>query len=372
MRSWILSGLTFLASYASANYAKADGPESQRPFPHPVGLAISFERMSFETREPIIARITLTNHGGSTFRLKTRRGGAPADIGLDVAPIDQPYRTYALLLKSSAPETDEIELQPGASTAGDLLVLLDYGQSSYVFPRMGSYQVRCHWAPGREFAKIFSDEVQVTVESSSAVNTGLLTEIERVAMKYHGLKLSELDQLTPSDARKGLEREGLLVLARIIRQQKPHLVVPEMYPSQQRESEMVARLENLLLRYPDSSYSAYIARYLGLVYVKSLEHKVSHAGGDHWDTARIQAQPDYPKALRYLKEAAEKDLWPRTTAIVNLGRLHALAKEWDKAEECVNLLRTRCADVNGSRVSDELERGIRKFREKTERRNSGG
>jgi len=368
MRNWILRGLAFLAIFVGDKYTKAEEAEPQRPFPHAVALDCSFDRMRFETRKPIIARITLTNQGGSAFRLKVRRDGPPADIGLDVAPIDQTYNSHALLLKRSGPGTEEIELQPGASTVGDLLVLLDYGERRYVFPSTGIYRVRCYWAPGGEFAKVYSDEFQVTVEPSSAVDSDVLAEIERIAMKYHGLEASVLDELKPSDARKGLEQEGLLVLARIIRQDTPHLVIPEMYPSHRREADLVRSLEDLLARYPDSSYSGYIARFLGLVYVKTLGHEVSHAGGEHWNTEKMRAHPAYPKAFEYLKKSSDAELWPRTTAVANLGRLHVMAKEWDKAEECLTKMRTKYGTIGGATQADTLKREMDRFRAKVERR----
>lgn len=367
IRSLIPNALGFLTIIAGSNYVQAEESGPLRYFPHAVKLGISFERTKFETHEPIIARVTLTNLSERAFRVELRRNGPPVSISLEVASIDQPYRSYALWLRRTGPEREEIELQPGESTVGDILVLLNYGKGKYVFPNAGTYRVRCCWLPAGGFVKVYSDEFQVKVVPSSAVNNDVLTELERIAMKYHDIQLSVLNELKPSVAKKELEREGLLVLARIVRQRKPHLVIPERYPSQQREGELVKSLEDLLERHPNTSYSGYIARFLGLVYVKTFEHEISHAGGEHWGTEKMRAHPAYPKALQYLTKASETELWPRTTALINLSKLHGMAKEWNKVSQCLTALRTRYADVDGKQLADGLQREMNKFRTKVER-----
>lgn len=368
MRSWIPNGLAFLTIFFGSNYVQAEGSEPQRHFPHAVALDISFDRTTFEAREPLIARVTLTNHSDSAFRLELRRNGPPIGVSLEVASIDQTYRSHALWLRRIGPEREEIELQPGDSTIRNLLVLLNHGNETYVFPSAGTYQVRCYWVPERSVAKVYSNEFQVTVVAPSTDNRDVLTELEHIALQYHGLNTAAFNEMRASDAKKALEREGLLLLARIVRQQKPHLVIPERDPSQQKEAELVESLKDLLDRHRDSSYSGYIARFLGLVYVKTFKHEVSHAGGKHWDADKMRAQPTHQKALQYLTMASEAELWPKSTAFVSLAQLHGLAKEWDKASECLDSLRTQCKNVNGVEIADKLESELKRFRAKTQHR----
>ena len=111
-------------------------------------------------------------------------------------------------------------------------------------------------------------------------------------------------------------------------------------------------------------YSGYIARYLGLVYVKTLEHEGSLAGWPERDPERARAHPAYTKGLRYLTMAKDANVWPGTTALENLVLLHLLTQEWEKAKECLRDLHTEYGDVGGTEIADRLEDQMARFRAK--------
>jgi hypothetical protein len=158
------------------------------------------------------------------------------------------------------------------------------------------------------------------------------------------------------------------VLKRAIKRTKPLLLNPERNPADKKEVELLESLAALLERHPDSAYSGYIARYLGLVHLATFEHEGSVIGHETWDTARCRAHPDYPKALQYLTVAKDADLWARTTALENLAFLHTCAQEWDKVTECLTALRTEYADVGGTGIADRLDEQMTRFRAKLEAR----
>ena len=371
----MISALVLLATIVGMAYGQTEKPGGRRTVPDSVALEVSLERTTFEVREPVIAHVTLTNLGDQPFRLHIRDGGAPLRVAFQVAQLNASYHNHSLWLALSGPQATEIELAPGESTSGNILVLLDYGKG-YVFASPGSYSVRCRW-----FGKIYSDELSVTVVRSSRANEDFLDQLELVALRYHGGEAADSLDLSTPEAKKGLDREGLLLLGQIIRQNKPHLVVPDRNPADKSEAELVAALTVLLDRQPDSSYSGYVARFLGLVHVKTFEHEISHRGAKTWGETKASpdhkevtqlCQSEYEKALRYLTIASQADLWPRTTASFHLVRLHGLAEDWAKASALCDKLRTDYAEQNGAALADKLESEMRKHRERLALRKNTG
>lgn len=363
--------LVLLATIAGMAYGQTEKPAARRTVPDNVALEVSLERTTFEVREPVIAHVTLTNIGDKPFRLYICDSGAPLHVAFQVARLNASFDNHSLWLERSGPGATQVELGPGESTSGDILVLLDYGKG-YVFASPGSYTVRC-----RVFGKIHSDELAVTAISSSRVNEDLLSSLEALAVRYHGGVVPDALTLSSPEAEKGMDREGSLLLGQIIRQNSPHLVDPEHNPADKREAELVEALTGLLDRHPNSSYSGYIARFLGLVHIKTFEHEISHRGAESWGETKASpdhkevtrlCQSEYNKALRYLTVASQADLWPRTTAAFHLVRLHGMAEEWDKANACLVKLRTKYAESDGVERADELERQMANYKAKLERR----
>jgi hypothetical protein len=351
----------FVAPALGQDVKTDDAPE----LPTPVTFEVSLERQAFEAREPLIARVTLTNHGTRPLPVRVREDGAAYGVALHVSRENMPLRKHSLWLSRSGPQPREIELAPGQSTSGEILVLLDYGEQ-YVFSDAGLYTIAWCWYPGPGFAKVYSAETQVRVVRASPVNDGLLAQLELIALRYHiGDDADHLDLNAP-EAKKGLDREGILLLAQIVRETKPHLIDPD----DDRETKLVDSLVRALERYPDSVYSSYIARYLGLVYFKTLEHEGSLKGWGERDPERARAHPAYAKALRYLTMARDANVWPRTTALEYVVWLHVGTHEWDKATECLRDLRGEYADVSGAEIADRLENQMGYFRAKVERRSA--
>ena len=369
----MIRALGLLATIAGMAYGQTDKPGGRRAVPDSVALEVSLERTTFEVREPVIAHVTLTNIGDQPFGLYICDGGAPLRVAFQVARLNASYDNHSLWLERGGPGATQVELGPGESTSGDILVLLDYGKG-YVFSSPGSYTARCRW-----FGRIHSDELAVTVVRSSQVNEDFLDELELVAFRYHGGEAADTLDLSTPEAKKGLDREGLLLLGQIIRQNKPHLVDPERNPADRKEAELVEALTGLLDHQPDSSYSGYVARFLGLVHIKTFEHVFSHGRLESWNrknlsdemqSVRNRASLARETALKYLTMASQHDLWPRTTSLYELGRLHVMSEDWEKVRQCAGKLRESCGAANGAEIADELERMAARYRSKLQRRST--
>ena len=318
--------------------------------------------------EPLIVNVTLTNRDGVPLDLEARDDGLPYGTASVVT-----WRGGAAVRRNqwlehyeSAPGAHEITLAPGESTTGELLIMLGGGPTGIAFPVPGTYTVQCACQPDGRFAPVMSNEIRVSVDMLSEQEKSFFSDLRRLSIGYYGVNEDWLIQKEGEEVRK-LEF-GLEILRRLLRHAKPLLIEPERNPRDKKPAELVTLLEALLERYPDSAYSGYIARYLGLVHLATFEHEGSVIGHETWDTVRCRAHPDYQKALQYLTVAKNADLWPRTTALENLAFLHACAQEWERAQECLTALRTEYADVSGTEIADELESQMTRFRQKLEAR----
>lgn len=387
----MLVTLVLYTSTIQPGFGQTGNRTNTSPFPHRVALGITFDRSTFEVHEPVIGRFTLTNLSHRSFRVDARYDGAPYSVGLEVSQNGGAFESQGIWLNRLGPQPakEDTELRPGESVAGESLVFLDYGSRSYVFPNPGRYTVRWRWWPGPGFTKVYSNELQVNLRAPSQRNEDCLGALELLGIRYHmgqmEVPVDEIQLRVALDSPEGeeaLKYEGLRLLAKLARQQKAHLIIdPESHAKDLREAALVEALEELLEQYPDTAYAGYIARYLGLVHIKTFEHVVSHCQGlESWTqkdlTPEQQAERDRAaiareKALRYLTIAAQYDLWPRTTTTLQLGRLYTMSEQWDKVEECVAKLRTMEEASNGLEVAATIEAEARRYREKLERRPSG-
>lgn len=342
------------------------------PFPQTIELALVVEPDEIDTYEPVIARITLTNRDNEPLKLKVRQDGAPRSVASLVARADGPFERHHQWLRTSGPSSQEISLAPGESTTGEILILFGGPPTGFPFSEPGHYWVKFACQPDRHFAPVYSNAVRVSVTRDDCGNAPLLDELSEIMYSRYGWDRESVIRGNGEDYIPGIE-----ILKRVIKVRQPHLVDPERNPGQEKEAEFVELMTDLLDRHPDSSYSGYIARFLGLVHIKTFEHEISHRGTGYW--GETKASPDhkevtqvceseYEKALRYMTIASQTDLWPRTTAALHLARLYGMAEEWDKVRAVCDKLRTDYAEQNGAALADKLQSEMRKYREKIARR----
>jgi len=383
------TALVLYACLFEAGLGQADERPDTAPFPHLVGREITLDRLTFEAREPVIGRFTLTNRSQRGFRVDARYDGAPYAVALEISQSGKGFESQGISLSKVGPQPakEDIELAPEESVVGESLLLLDYGSRVYVFPRPGRYTVRWRWRPGEGFSEVYSNDLQVTALPPSQRNEECLAKLELLAVRYYtgqmevpADKLQLPVTLDSPEGEEALEYQGVQLLAKLARQQKAHLIIdPESHAEDLREAALVQALEALLEQYLNASYAGYIARFLGLVHIKTFEHVMSHGRVESWTrkdltpeqkAARDRAAVAREKALRYLTIASQDDLWPRTTATAQLARLYAMSEQWDKVQECLEELRTMAGASNGPEVAATIESEVQRYREKLERRSA--
>lgn len=368
-----------------AAFAQADRPaanpwleESDRlpPLAHNVVLTISLNKPQIGRFDPLIVRVTLSNRDAKPLTIETRKDGAPYNLASMVARGDGAFERCDQWLMRNSPEYRDRDLratlQTGESTEGEFLILFGGPPTGLPFAEPGRYAVRVACQPDAQFAPIYSNEVLVIVSPNDGGNAAFLRDLDELSYAYHGYDREAMRRNVGAEYHVGID-----LLKRIIGENRPHLIAPDENPQDRKEAELVDSLAALLERHRNSAYSGYIARFLGLVYVKTFEHEVSLAEGRVWketgkapQTTReeLVSHPAYEKALRYLTMAEEAELWPPTTATLHVGRLHVMAQEWEKAEAAIGRLRAQPVGSKSPDLISKLETELTGYKKKLEER----
>jgi len=336
-----------------------------------IDLSLTVSQDTIIAFAPVIARISLTNRSDLPFALDVRKDGAPYALMFLSAQDGEDTFRHDQWICRSGPEKRKVVLAPGESTLGDVLIFFG-PPTGFSFGDPGVYSVQVAFQPGQNQPSVYTNEVVLNVVENDLENRVFIEELTELAYQYFGY---DREIFRRNNGERILA--GYRLMQEILKVQGPHLVDPERNPKDVKEAELVDALSRLLAHYPNSSYSGYIARYLGLVHTKTFEHEISHRGAGSWGETKASpnhkevtqlCQSEYEKALRYLTVASQTDLWPRTTASFHLARLHGMAEEWDEFSAVCNKLRKDHAESNGVQHADELERQMTKYKAKLARR----
>lgn len=339
---------------------------------HHMELKASLQQSRINRFDPLIVRVTLTNRDPTPITVETRRDGAPFILASLVARGDGPFERYHQWLMRSSPEYRpkdlHVTLQNDESTSGDFLIMFGGPPTGLPFADVARYRVRVAYQSDGNFAPIYSNELIVDVVPGNGANDAFFRDLDAFAWKYHDYDRETMLKNVGSEYHVGIE-----LLQRVIRQDRPLLVAPDQNPQDRKTTELVEYLTGLLERHPNSTYSGYVARYLGLVHFATLRREVSTGEEKIWretgkapQTSReeILSQPYCEKAMRYLTVADQSELWPRTTATLHLVGLHILARDWQKALEDINRFRSRNPGSFGQSAADDLENELIKQKAK--------
>lgn len=244
----------------------------QAPSSHNVELDLSLHREAVVALEPVIVRITLTNRDEEPLTLEVREDGMPHAVASLVSRGGDSFFRHNQRLSRSGPGARQIILRPGESTSGTFLVLMGGPPTGLPFAEQGRYRIKVEWQPDPAATPSYSNVVELTVLPDDRGNTAFLEELSEITYTFYGYDKESVIRSNGEDYIIGIR-----LLKKIIRQQKPHLVDPKRSPADQKEARLVEELGELLDRYPNSCYFGYIARFLGLVHLKTLEHDLSLA-----------------------------------------------------------------------------------------------
>ncbi len=344
------------------------GPEKRLSLPpRHIDLSLTISQDVIPVFAPVIARIKLTNKGDPPLSLDVREDGAPyAIIFITTHNGGKDFR-HDQWLRRSGPTKHNIVLAAGESTEGDVLIFFG-PPTGFAFGESGEYSIQIAYQPDRQHAPVSSKKVILNVVEDGRENRAFVEELTELAYEFFGY---DREMFRHNNGEQILA--GYKLMHEILKVQRPHLVDPDGDEYNRKQASLVESLTKLLIRHPNSSYSGYIARYLGLQHIHAVmdefslgRHEVRENAEQPslWDGTACRADPSYEKSLQYLTKADESNLWPRTTAIVNLALLHMVAQEWDKANGCFTELRTKYAESDGVRCADELQRQMAEYKAK--------
>lgn len=335
---------------------------------HHIEVELVIDATRIETYAPVIGRISIANRDNKPLTLTVRKDGAPYRLASLVARGDESFFRHHQWLRTSGPSSREITLAPGESTTGEILILFGGPPTGAPFAEPGEYRVKFGCQPDQHFAPVYTNVVELTVLTDDRGNAVFLDELSELVYSHYGWDRESVVRNNSEDYIPGME-----ILRKIIKVQKPHRVKPD----NEKELRLIESLTDLLDRHPNSSYSGYIARYLGLLHIHAVmdefslgRHEVRENAEDPslWDGTACRADPSYKKSLQYLTDADKSSVWPRATAIGNLAVLHMVAQEWDKANACLTTLRTKYAQSDGIQRANELERQMARYKSRLARR----
>lgn len=372
-------GLLIFTSFVWAQTAPSVAELNRLPaYENAVELRITTETKEISRLGPLLVRVAFVNKGESPITIETRESGAPLALASLVATGTRAFERHDQWLMRSSPEHRDRRaystLLPGDSAAGSFLIFLGNDASGAQFANAGSYRIRLECQPDASYAPIYSNEITLRVSTEDGGSEALLDALGELAVMYYSYDRETLKRNGMTISQAGME-----IIKHVVSQDQPLLVAPEERPQDQREADLVESLEIVLRRHPDSPYSGYLARFLGLVQFKTFEHEISIADwkiltetGERPErtTQTLVMHPAYEKARRYLTVAKDADLWPRTTAAEHLGRLYVMSQEWDKAEDVVAQLKAQFASPSGEGPGVRLEREMADFKEKLSREKS--
>lgn len=359
--------LSTVLSITVSPLALGEPEKNLTSFPQHIDLSLAIEQDVIVAFAPAIARIRLTNRGDVPYGLDVRKDGAPYALMFTTAHNGEERFRHDQWIRRSGPQKHKVVLAPGDSTEGDVLIFFG-PPTGFAFSDPGVYSVQVAFQPDQQPAPVYTNEVLLNVVKDDRENRVFIGELNELAYEHFGF---DREILRRNQGERILI--GYQLMHEILKVQGPHLIDPEGDAYNRERARLVKTLTRMFERYPDSSYAGYIARFLGLVHVMTFEHGISHRGAGSWGETKASpdhkevtqlCQSEYEKALRYLTNASQADLWPRTTAAFQLARLHGIAEEWDKVDVCLRELRTEYADSDGVQLADELERQMAKYKAK--------
>lgn len=363
--------ITMTCSIIGTRLSTSGGDSNSPRYHSSVALEFSLPGDRIEASVPIVAHVTLSNCGNEPMTIRTREEGTPAGISLVRVSEDGETQKMPLWLRRSGPRTHDVTLASDEHISGE--VLLFDRVKGFPFAVQGKYGVSICWTSSDGSEKACSDQLEVDVLPPREQNTTFLMELQDLAIDYYADGAATKGRVDPAELDEARILFGNKLLAKVIAQRRPLRGHANGASPDLRIDVLAERLEGLLSRHATSPYSAYIARFLGLLHLHtvmdrfSLERhevleKAKHPS--QWDGTACRANPSYQKARKYLTEAYDSEIWPRSTASEHLGLLYIVAQEWGKAEECLTKLRARDAERGGVQRADVLQRQMAKYKAK--------
>jgi len=332
------------------------------PIPHRIDLVISPDAATIPRLAPAILKVTVVNRGQSTIEVNVCDDGAPAELRSMVGSAGGDLDARAEHMLRFDRNRHKISLEPGSAVSGEVLIVFG-PPGGFAFESSGTYRVRLAHQPDPRLKSVESNDVLIEVKDLGLDNRAFLEELTDISVEYFGYDMG---------ARSEEKLRPLLSAAQLLRKilssHWPDRVKEDASTYEKRRAELKASLSELIERYPDESYTPYIAQYLGLIELDTFEYLGSVGNFDERGVTlaeRIEHE-NYKGALRYLTIASDSNCWPRILGPSALARLFTLAHQWEESKDMAHRLRSEFGDIGGSRAADRASAMTDRYRAKCE------
>jgi hypothetical protein len=315
-------------------------------------LAARAETSTFAQYAPCRITYELRNNGDAALPLALTFAGLPAQLELHLQDSLGKRRTCSIAEVED--QSFSFLLRTGESLQGTCLVGVT--PEGFFFRELGEF--RATLVLHTSDADLRSEEFRITVVPSAPSTEHPLRELSRIALKRQGVSIDDFDLANRQTLAETYALTGEL-LAELARCDRPHLVDPSRSARDRRDSEMVEELRKYVESFPDGPYCTIVARFVGLVDLKTFEHSVSRENHDRLKSGlepipveALRVRTEYRNATRYLLKAAEaqdRD-W---IATYNLALGYELVHDNEKVDSILTIMEQNPA-------AKELAAGIRK------------
>ncbi|MDX9976142.1 MAG: hypothetical protein RBU21_24400, partial [FCB group bacterium] len=228
----------------------------------PVRLELRLEEQTLQCYVPYMLEYTMENTGSAPLPVEMLQEGVPRGLGWRVTDRSGSEKNYPPSLEMQRVVADTVELAPGATLCGRLVI--GVSEDGFVFSEPGEYKLRLLWRDSGQAVVATSEPLASTVVRPTPANERAAHEFALIALKWTDVEPGSLD-LTDEKARIGMYRCAGNRLALFIGRQMPYRARPDGDAQNQHEWRMVEELRHYIGEFPDSPYAAYVARFLAFV-----------------------------------------------------------------------------------------------------------
>ncbi len=301
---------------------------------------------------PLAVTLQVANVGAVPLTIPVAKDGAPTGwIAHLVGPGSEQMECSPLQVGVQR-HAREMVLEPGQETNGSGLLLSAGQPGGYVFPQEGRYTLRVTYT-GSSGSVSLAGELQIDVTEGAADTRALVSLLGPI-----GIDLFGLDRIRAERDPDFRVLGSVKLLMHVIACESGEIFDPQTERGS-RYHRVHAQLDDLLVRYPETEYSGFLARYLGLHAMKAYERKHSTSTPLAHETASSDG------ALAHLELAANRATWPLHASLAALGDLHVLRRDWESVARTSGRLRAIGAP-GGTEGATRLDTRASKYRAKTD------
>lgn len=365
----IAVGASLLSVTTGAECLSAPGPRLNGGIDH-LTLRLSVNELHVERMSPVRLAVDIENRGDAPATVALSGLGIPCQLYVEVRKIsNDQWVAHALGRCRGGTLEYSQQVQLGQEVRFDAMLLTApresgrIGPGDLLFSDVGEYSIRVAWKTSEADRHVYSNEIRVAVSELDQRERRRLCSLGRIMIDYQGGDQYLLDGLDEETKITTLEVAGLSLVEMCVFDGICELEKGE------KEERLIESLGAWCESNRESRFAAYVAKYVGVVYVRWLEEqfgveairrRVESGREGRFAQAEVVASEEYGKARAYLDIAERGSAWPSWVSPFWHGIRCGLAQDATGMAECVRQLRQSSYGPVGIKWAAELERLVGK------------